>query len=87
MAEVEGSDLTAIVADELRQAQTFDQSKRALALEYMRGEMRDVPARPNGSSQTDRTLSSTLSWILPQTVRTFMASKQMVEFEATKVML
>jgi hypothetical protein len=82
--EIEGSDLSAIIADELRQAQTFDQSKRALALEYMRGEMRDLPARVNGSSQTDRTLASTLAWILPQTVRTFMASKQMVEFEATK---
>jgi hypothetical protein len=82
--EIEGSDLTAIIADELRQAQTFDQSKRTLALQYMRGEMPDLPARPNGSSQTDRTVATTLGWILPQVVRTFTASDQMVEFEATK---
>lgn len=82
--EVEGSSLSAIIADELSQAQTFDQTKRALALEYMRGEMRDLPARVNGSSQTDRTVADALSWILPGVVRVFTASDQMVEFEATK---
>ena len=55
--EIEGSSLTAIVADELRQAQTFDQTKRTLALQYMRGEMPDLPARVNGSSQTARVLA------------------------------
>jgi hypothetical protein len=82
--EVEGSDLSAIIADELRQAQTFDQTKRAYALEYMRGEMRDLPARVNGSSQTSRDVADTLSWVLPGIVRVFTASDQMVEFEATK---
>jgi hypothetical protein len=82
--EVEGSDLSAIIADELRQAQTFDQTKRALALEYMRGEMRDLPARVNGSSQTTRVVADAVSWILPGTVRVFTASDQMVEFEATQ---
>jgi hypothetical protein len=82
--EIEGSDLTAIIADELRQAQTFDQTKRAYALEYMRGEMRDLPARVNGSSQTTRVVADAVSWILPGTVRVFTASDQMVEFEATK---
>ena len=43
--EVEENDLSAIIADEIRQAQTFDQSKRILAIEYMRGVMRDLPAR------------------------------------------
>lgn len=82
--EVEGSDLTAIVADELRQAQTFDQTKRTLALQYMRGEMPDLPARVNGSSQTSRDVADTLSWVLPGIVRVFTASDQMVEFEATQ---
>jgi hypothetical protein len=82
--EIEGSDLSAIIADELRQAQTFDQTKRALALEYMRGEMRDLPARVNGSSQTSRDVADTLSWVLPGIVRVFTASDQMVEFEATQ---
>ena len=82
--EVEDSDLSAIIADEIRQAQTFDQSKRILAIEYMRGVMRDLPARVNGSSQTDRTTADAIAWTLPGVVRTFTASDQMVEFEATQ---
>jgi len=82
--EIEESDLSAIVADEIRLAQTFDQSKRTLALEYMRGEMRDLPSRVNGSSQTDRTVADAVAWTLPGVVRTFTASDQMVEFEATQ---
>lgn len=82
--EVEDSDLSAIIAAEIRQAQTFDQSKRALAIEYMRGEMNDLPARVNGSSQTDRTLADNISWTLPGVVRVFAASDQMVQFEATQ---
>jgi hypothetical protein len=82
--EVEESDLSAIIADEIRQAQTFDQSKRILAIEYMRGVMRDLPARVNGSQQTDRTTADAIAWTLPGVVRTFTASDQMVEFEATQ---
>lgn len=82
--EVEESDLSAVIADEIRQAQTFDQSKRILAIEYMRGVMRDLPARVNGSSQTDRTTADAIAWTLPGVVRTFTASDQMVEFEATQ---
>jgi hypothetical protein len=82
--EVEDSDLSAIIASEIRQAQTFDQTKRTLAIEYMRGEMRDLPARPNGSTQTDRTLADNISWTLPGVVRVFAASDQMVQFEATQ---
>jgi hypothetical protein len=82
--EVEDSDLSAVIASEIRQAQTFDQSKRTLAIEYMRGEMRDLPARPNGSQQTDRTVADNISWTLPGVVRVFAASDQMVQFEATQ---
>ena len=82
--EIEESGLSAVVADEIRLAQTFDQTKRTLALEYMRGEMRDLPARVNGSSQTDRTVADAVAWTLPGVVRTFTASDQMVEFEATQ---
>lgn len=81
---VEDSDLSAIVAAEIRAAQLFDQAKRTLAIEYQRGEMRDLPARPNGSTQTDRTFSDALSWTLPGVVRVFTASDQMVQFQATQ---
>lgn len=82
--EVEGSDLSAALASELRQAQTFDQAKRARAIEYMRGEMRDLPARPNGSQQTSRDVADIVSWILPGALRVFTASDRMVEFNATQ---
>jgi len=82
--EVEDSELSAIVASEIRSAQMFDQSKRTLAIEYQRGEMNDLPARVNGSSQTDRTFADALAWTLPGTVRVFTASDQMVQFEATQ---
>lgn len=81
---VEDSDLSAIVAAEIRSAQFFDQSKRTLAIEYQRGEMNDLPARPNGSTQTDRTFADALAWTLPGVVRVFTASDQMVQFQATQ---
>lgn len=83
-AEIESSDLSALIADEIRLAQQFDQTKRSLALQYMRGQMDDLPARVNGSSQTDRTFADAVSWTLPGVVRVFTASDQMVEFEATQ---
>lgn len=83
--EIEDSDLSAIVAAEIRSAQFFDQSKRTLAIEYQRGEMNDLPARPNGSTQTDRTFADALAWTLPGVVRVFTASDQMVQFQATQV--
>lgn len=82
--EYEGSDLSAIIGHEIAQAQTFDQTKRTLAIEYMRGEMRDVPPRPNGSSQTSRDVADTIAWMLPGIVRVFTASDQMVQYEATQ---
>lgn len=86
--EVEGSDLGAIVADEIRSARGFDSTelsdKRARAIEYMRGEMNDTPARPNGSTQTDRTFADTVAWILPGIVRVFTASDQMVQYDKVR---
>lgn len=82
--EIEGSDLSALVSNELRQAQTFDQTKRARAIEYMRGEMADLPARPNGSQQTSRDVADIVSWMLPGVIRVFTASDRMVEYTATQ---
>jgi len=86
--EIEGSDLGAIVADEIRSAKGYDSTelsdKRTRAIEYMRGEMNDTPARPNGSTQTDRTFADTISWIKPGVVRTFTASDQMVQYDKVR---
>jgi len=82
--EIEGSSLAALIGNEIAQAQTFDQTKRTLAIEYMRGEMNDVPARTNGSSQTSRDVADTIQGMLPMIVRVFAASDQMVNYESTQ---
>lgn len=86
-AEFKETDLAALLAHEIRQARDWDQSeisdKRSRALEYLRGEMNDVPVRPNGSSVTSRDLADTMSWMLPGIMRVFMASDRMAEFEPT----
>lgn len=87
--EFEQSDLGAIIAEEITNSQTYNENtstngwpdKRSLALEYMRGEMRDLPPRRNGSWQTSRDLADTVSWMLPGIIRVFTSSDTMVEFE------
>lgn len=86
--EIEQSDLGAIISGELRNSTSYDQSalsqKRSLTLEYMRGIMKDIPARPNGSSQTSRDINDTISWMLPGIVRVFTATNKMVTYEQVK---
>jgi hypothetical protein len=83
--EIEGSDLGAIVANELRSSKRYAETelkdKRTLAIEYLHGTMRDVPARTNGSAVISRDLSDTMSWILPGVMRVFTASDNMVIYE------
>lgn len=85
---IEGSDLSAIFAAELRNSSTYDQSelsqRRSLTLEYLRGIMPDVPARPNGSTQTSRDINDTISWMLPSLTRTLVANGKMVKYEQVK---
>jgi hypothetical protein len=85
---VEDKDLGSTIASEIAQARNYDRSelasKRARAIEYLRGEMNDTPPRPNGSKQTDRTFADTVSWILPGTVRVFTASDQMVQYSKVR---
>jgi len=87
-ADVEDSELSAIIGSELRQAQNYDSEeltgRRTLAIEYMRGEMKDTPARPNGSQQTSRDFSDTVHWILPGIIRVFTGSDQMVKYDKVK---
>lgn len=84
-AQVEDHDLTALVSHEISGAMTYDQSelseKRARALEYLRGEMRDTQPRPNGSEITSRDVADTISWTLPGIMRVFMGPDRMAEYE------
>ncbi|UYQ70976.1 hypothetical protein OF122_13000 [Pelagibacterium flavum] len=84
--DIEGSNLSAAVDSELRSAKRYADTelsdKRAKAMEYMRGEMNDVPPRPNGSQMVSRDLSDAVGWILPGVIRVFTASDHMAMFEA-----
>lgn len=86
--EIEGSDLGAIVADEIKSARGYDSTelsdKRTRAIEYQRGEMNDTPARPNGSTQTSRDFADAMRWILPGVVRVFAAADQMVQYDKVR---
>lgn len=56
-------------------------SDNVSAIEYFNGEMRDVPA-PRGESQAvSRDVSDTISWLMPQVMRTFTSSDKLVQFE------
>lgn len=83
---IEDSSLSAIIAAEISESQSYDGTdiagERSLALRYMKGEMPDLPASPNGSTQTSRDTPDTISWILPGIVRTMTASDEMVKYEA-----
>lgn len=86
--EIEGSDLAALISGELSAAITYDSAdlanKRVLAVEYMRGEMPDLPARKNGSELTSRDFADAVAWILPGVVRVFTASDQMVKYDKVR---
>lgn len=77
--------LPGLIAQEISAAVEWDganvASTRARNIEYLRGEMNDVPARPNGSSITSRDINDTVAWILPGVMRTFMAGGRMVDYE------
>lgn len=86
--QIEGSDFSSVIASELRLARNYDTEQlnghRALAIEYMRGEMNDTPPRPHGSQQTSRDFADTVQWMLPGIVRVFTASDQMVKYDKVR---
>lgn len=83
--DIEGSDLAALIATELRSARRFADSelsdRRAENIEYYQGVMRDVPAPPNRSSVVSRDVTDTISWMLPGIIRVFTASDNMAIYE------
>lgn len=83
--EFDEEGLAAQIGKEIAASVEWDKSNiagtRATNIEYLRGEMNDVPARPNGSKITSRDINDTVAWILPGIMRTFMASGRMVDYE------
>lgn len=78
--------LSAIIEQELSVSSKLNgqeaAKRRTRNIEYMRGEVKDVKARPNGSQVTSRDLSDTVAWILPGIMRQFTASDRMAIYEA-----
>lgn len=85
--DIEGSDLAALVASEIRSARRYADEeladKRARNLEYYNGELNDVPAPANRSALVSNDVRDTMSWMLPGIIRVFTASDQMVIYEPT----
>lgn len=83
--EFDEQSLAGLIAKEIAAAVEWTGSNisetRASNIEYLRGEMNDVKARPNGSQITSRDINDTVAWILPGIMRTFMASGRMVDYE------
>lgn len=85
--DIEGSDLSALIAGEIRSAKRFADTelsdKRAQNIEYYNGTMSDLPAPPNRSSVMSRDVTDTISWVLPGIIRVFTASDNMALYEPT----
>lgn len=77
--------LEALVGQEIARSKDYDDNEladtRARNLEYLRGEMNDVPPRPGGSKITTRTVNDVVSWALPGIIRVFTASDIMGMYE------
>ena len=82
---MEESTLTTQVRAEIDAARSFDRSelsdRRSRAIEYFQGEMNDVPAQPNRSSVTARTLSEIMGWLMPGVMRVFTAGDEIADFQ------
>lgn len=80
--------LKALLSQEITAALTYNDTelsaKRALALEYYRGEMSDTPAMTGRSSVVSKDVADTIGWMLPGIIRVFTASDQMAIYEPAK---
>jgi hypothetical protein len=83
--DIEGNDLSSLIAAELASAHQFAKSelvaKRVENMEYLRGDMRDLPPPANRSSVVSMDVSDTIAWMLPGIVRVFTASDHMALYE------
>ena len=79
------TEIKALVAEEIRSAINYDETelsaKRAKAMEYYRGEMRDTPAMEGRSSVVSRDVADAIGWMLPGVIRVFTASDRMALYE------
>lgn len=86
---LEDQDFLEIVADEARQAVGFDSiggesaelsENRERALEYIKGEMRDLPSLPNRSSAVSTDVSDAIETVLPDIMEVFTGGEDVATF-------
>lgn len=77
--------LAAFVRSQINDAIGYDQTelslRRVKAIEYYRGDLRDLDARDGWSKVTTRDLSDHIGWILPSLMRVFASSDSVVCYE------
>jgi len=78
-------DLLQLVANERKAAVGFDndallKSERELSLEYMKGQMRDVPSLPNRSKAVSTDINDAIETLLPDVIEIFTGSDDVVAF-------
>lgn len=82
---MDAAKLAALVRSQIFDAVGYDQTelslRRVKAIEYYRGELRDLESRDGWSKITTRDLSDHIGWILPSLMRVFAASDNIVCYE------
>lgn len=77
--------LAALVQSGIDDAISYDDTElseqRGKAIEYFRGEMKDVPSQAGRSKVTSHDLSDAIGWILPGLMRVFTASDTIAVYE------
>lgn len=86
--KIDDESLKALISDEIRSAVTYDETelseKRARAMEYYQGIMKDTPSAKGRSTFVSMDIADTIGWMLPGIVRVFTASDRMAEYEPTE---
>lgn len=82
---MDDTELAALVRAQITDAIGYDQTelslRRVKAIEYYRGELRDLEPREGWSRVTARDLSEHIGWIMPGLMRVFAASDKIVCYE------
>lgn len=77
-------DSIATIAQMVREAESHADTMaedRIRATEYYRGELKDLPSRPNRSKMSKRLIRAQIKKVLPSLVRTILGSDKVAEFQ------
>lgn len=88
MARMTEEEIGALVQAEIAGAIEYDRSDflkdRVRAIEYYRGEMKDLPAEEGRSTVTTHDVQDTIGWMLPGLMRVFFSAEHLGQYEPQK---